>query len=69
MEHGVLGDPGVHAMTRLERRKEQDTVITHHLKMEVPHVLALQVMKLPAKVPNLLIYSLLFKKFMIKIPE
>ena len=52
MEHGVLGDPGVHAMSILERRKEQDTAITQHLKMEVPHVLALQVMKITAQVPT-----------------
>ena len=52
MEHGVLGDPGVHAMSRLERRKEQDTAITQHLKMEVPHVLALQVRKITAEVPT-----------------
>ena len=50
MEHGVLGDPGVHAMSILERRKEQDTAITQHLKMEVPHVLALQVRKITAQV-------------------
>ena len=50
MEHGVLGDPGVPAMTILERREEQDTAITHHLKMEVPHVLALQVRKITAQV-------------------
>ena len=50
MEHGVLGDPGVHAMPSLERRKEQDTAITQHLKMEVPPVLALQVIQLPAEV-------------------
>ena len=50
MEHGVLGDHGAHAMPSLERRKEQDTVITHHLKMEVPHVLALQVRKITAEV-------------------
>ena len=52
MEHGVLGDPGVPAMTILERREEQDTAITHHLKMEVPHVLALQMRKLTAQVPT-----------------
>ena len=53
MEHGVLGDPGVHAMPSLERRKEQDTAITQHLKMEVPHAQVLQVIKLPVEVSNL----------------
>ena len=71
MEHGVLGDLGAHAMPSLEKRKEQDTAITQHLKMMVPPVLALQVMKLHAKVPNFekfLINSLLLEKFVIKVP-
>ena len=54
MEHGVLGDPGAHAlMLILERRQEQDTATTQHLKMEVPPVLALQVIQLPAEVHSL----------------
>ena len=67
MEVGILGDPGVHAMPSLERRKEQDTAITQHLKMEVPHAQVLQVMKLPVEVLNLaadLRNSLLLRDFL-----
>ena len=66
MEVGILGDPGVHAI--LERRKEQDAATTQSLNMEEPIVLALQVKKLPAQVPNLakiLGNSLLFEEFLI----
>ena len=70
MEHGVLGDPGVHVMFILERRKEQDTAITQHLKMEVPHAQVLQVMKLPVEVnlATVLRNSLLLRDFLEIIP-
>jgi len=49
MEDGVLGDPIAHAISILERRQEKDSATTQHLKMEVPLVLALQVLQLPVQ--------------------
>ena len=53
MEHGVLGDPGAHALT-IQERKEQDTATIQHLNMVAHHVLALQLNKKPAQVHDLL---------------
>ena len=46
MEDGVCGDHGVPAVQRQERRKEQDSVTTHHLAMVEQYVLGLQVTSL-----------------------
>ena len=54
MVFGVLGHLGVHAMYTRERRREQENATTQHLKTEVPHVKALQLIKLTAKVHILL---------------
>ena len=48
MVAGALGDHGAHVTPRKERKEEQDSATTQHLKMEVLHVLALPLTKLTA---------------------